>query len=207
AALLGPASSSSEDEADDAPAELSFGAARETAQAERRVAGEAARRDRELLKEKRRRRQELFVEQKKRKLLPQAVLEELVTAPPARAKGPATAAPPGKQLVLGAGKQRQGPAQKQVKKAKGRKKKARSQKNYVAVCLKDHSKPSLQQELAKAFLTAQLYGPDAKRAQPNDFFSLQNKKNPVKKPAVQFVDESWGQEKKEKAERFKKRWL
>ncbi|NWU89542.1 NOL7 protein, partial [Upupa epops] len=200
---------SSEDEADDAPAELSFGAAKETARAERRVAGEAARRDRELLKEKRRRRQELFVEQKKRKLLPLAVLEELATAPPARAKGPDKAAPPDKRRGGGAVKQQQkGPAQKQVKKAKGRKKGASgSQSNYVAVCLKDQRGPSLQQELAQAFLTSQLYGPDAKRAQPNDFFSIENKKNPVKKAAVQFVDKSWGQEKKEKAERFKRRWL
>uniref|UniRef100_A0A8C8BRV7 U3 small nucleolar RNA-associated protein NOL7 C-terminal domain-containing protein n=1 Tax=Otus sunia TaxID=257818 RepID=A0A8C8BRV7_9STRI len=83
----------------------------------------------------------------------------------------------------------------------------RTKGNYTAVCLKDQSLTGLHQQLAKDFLNAHLYGPDANRAQANDFFSLENKKNPVKKAAVQFVDKSWGQEKKEKAARFKKRWL
>nr|XP_013817535.1 PREDICTED: LOW QUALITY PROTEIN: nucleolar protein 7 [Apteryx mantelli mantelli] len=41
----------------------------------------------------------------------------------------------------------------------------------------------------------------------NEFFSLENKKNPVKKAAVQFVDKSWGLEEKQKAMKFKKCWL
>lgn len=32
----------------------------------------------------------------------------------------------------------------------------------------------------------------------NEFFSLENKKNPVKKAAVQFVDKSWGEYRKSK---------
>lgn len=32
----------------------------------------------------------------------------------------------------------------------------------------------------------------------NEFFSLANKKDPVKKAAVQFVDKSWGKCKKKK---------
>nr|XP_009917678.1 PREDICTED: nucleolar protein 7 [Haliaeetus albicilla] len=103
-------------------------------------------------------------------------------------------------------KQRRGRAQRQVKKAKQRKS-ARSKGNYTAVCLKDQSITGLHQQLAKDFLNTHLYGPDANRAQANDFFSLENKKNPVKKAAVQFVDKSWGQEKKERATRFKKIWL
>ncbi|XP_042662678.1 nucleolar protein 7 isoform X1 [Tyto alba] len=201
----------SEAEAAEAPEEVPFGAAREAAESERKLVGEAARRHRELLKEKRRRRQELFAEQKKRKLLPQAVLQELAAAPPAGRGGQAAAAPRGKRRGGGATKQRrgrgqrQGQAQRPVKmdKQKG----ARSKGNYTAVCLKDQSLAGLHQQLAKDFLNAHLYGPHANRAQANEFFSLENKKNLVKKAAVQFVDKSWGQEKKQKAARFKKRWL
>ncbi|XP_074002319.1 U3 small nucleolar RNA-associated protein NOL7 [Numenius arquata] len=201
AAPLSPASSE-----DEAPEEVSFGAAREAAEAERKLEGEAAQRHRELLKEKRRRRQELFAEQKRRKLLPEAVLQELTAAPPARPEGQAAAADPGKHRGGRAVKQGQGQVQKRVKKHKGRKG-ARPQGNYTAVRLKDESLTGLHQQLAKDFLNTQLYGPDTNRAQANEFFSLENKKDPVKKAAVQFVDKSWGQEKKLKAIRFKKRWL
>ncbi|XP_027743752.1 nucleolar protein 7 [Empidonax traillii] len=225
AALPSPASSS-EDEADEAPEQVSFGVAREAAEAERKLVGEAARRHRELLKEKRRRHQELFAEQKKRRLLPEAVLQELqelqelqdvaaVAVPP---EGLAEQAPADDQVTSGeeledeAEKQEQGPAQgqgqakTQVKKGKARRG-ARSKGNYAAVCLKDQSSTGLHQQLAKDFLNAQLYGPHTNRVQANEFFSLANKKDPVKKAAVQFVDKSWGQEKKEKAARFKKRWI
>ncbi|XP_068251797.1 U3 small nucleolar RNA-associated protein NOL7 [Nyctibius grandis] len=206
AALLSPPSS--EDEAEEAPEEVTFGAAREAAETERKLVGEAARRHRELLKEKRRRRQELFTEQKKRKLLPEAVLQELAAAaPPGRPEGQAAAADRGKRRGRGAAKRRQGQAQRQVKKDKQRKG-ARSKGNYTAVCLKDQSLTTgLHEQLAKDFLNTHLYGPDANRVQANEFFSLENKKNPVRKAAVQFVDKSWGQEKKEKATRFNKRWL
>ncbi|XP_010571606.1 PREDICTED: nucleolar protein 7 [Haliaeetus leucocephalus] len=209
AALLSPPSSE-----DEAPEEVSFGVAKEAAETQRKLVGEAVRRHRELLREKRRRRQELFAEQKKRKLLPEALLQELAAAPTDRGEGQAAAADPGKHHGGGAVKQRQGQAvkqrrgraQRQVKKAKQRKS-ARSKGNYTAVCLKDQSITGLHQQLAKDFLNTHLYGPDANRAQANDFFSLENKKNPVKKAAVQFVDKSWGQEKKERATRFKKIWL
>ncbi|KAK4826846.1 hypothetical protein QYF61_011714 [Mycteria americana] len=91
----------------------------------------------------------------------------------------------------GAAKQRQGQVQRRVKKDKQRKG-ARTKGNYTAVCLKDQSLTGLHQQLAKDFLNTQLYGPDTNRAQANEFFSLENKKNPVKKAAVQFVDISWG---------------
>ncbi|XP_075561556.1 U3 small nucleolar RNA-associated protein NOL7 [Pelecanus crispus] len=212
AALLGPASS--EDEAEEAPEEVSFAAGREVADTERKRVGEAARRHRQLLKEKRRRHQELFAEQKKRKLLPEAVLQELAAAPPARrdGRGQAAAADRGKRHGGKAAKQKQGQVQRKgqgqrrVKTGKQRKG-ARSKGNYMAVCLKDRSLPALHQQLAKDFLNTHLYGPDANRAQANEFFSLENKKNPVKGAAVQFVDKSWGQEKKQRATRFKKRWL
>ncbi|XP_028940732.1 nucleolar protein 7, partial [Antrostomus carolinensis] len=104
-------------------------------------------------------------------------------------------------------KQRKGQAQRRVKKDKPRKRGARSKGNYTAVCLKEQSLSGLHQQLAKDFLNTHLYGPDTNRVQANEFFSLENKKNPIKKAAVQFVDKSWGQEKKQRAARFKKRWL
>ncbi|NXP34184.1 NOL7 protein, partial [Leiothrix lutea] len=195
AALPSPASSS-EDEADEAPEEVSFGVAREAAQAERKLEGEAARRHRELLKEKRRRHQELFAEQKKRRLLPEAVLQELQEL---------------QELQDVSARQDEEVQEKKGKRNKGARdlhlSLTRTKGNYVAVCLKDHSAAGLHQQLAKDFLQAQLYGPQTNRVQANEFFSLANKKDPVKKAAVQFVDKSWGQDKKEKAARFKKRWL
>ncbi|XP_030300399.1 nucleolar protein 7 [Calypte anna] len=202
-ALLSPPSSSE----DEAPEEVSFGVAKEAAETERKLVGEAARRHREQLKEKRRRRQELFTEQKKRKLLPEAVLQELTAAPLTRAdEGQEATGDPDKQHGDGAAKKRNRQPQKQVKKDKGRKG-ARSQGNYKAVCLKDQSVTGLHEQLARDFVNTHLYGSDANRAQANEFFSIENKKKAVKAPAVQFVDKSWGQEKKEKATRFKKRWL
>ncbi|NWT53318.1 NOL7 protein, partial [Erythrocercus mccallii] len=203
AALPSPASSS-EDEADEAPEEVPFGVAREAAEAERRLVGEAARRHRELLKEKRRRHQELFAEQKKRRLLPEVVLQELQELQDVSTR-------PAEQAVaddpeLEAVQLEQGQAEVQEKKGK-RNKGARTKGNYRAVCLKDHSVTGLHQQIAQDFLNAQLYGPHTNRVPANEFFSLANKKDPVKKAAVQFVDKSWGQDKKEKAARFKKRWL
>ncbi|CAN8184424.1 unnamed protein product [Coccothraustes coccothraustes] len=213
AALPSPASSSE----DEAPEEVPFGVAREAAEAERKLVGEAARRHRELLKEKRRRHQELFAEQKKRRLLPEAVLQELqelqdVSARPAEQAAADDPVTLGEELEAEAVELEQGQAQRQgqaeVQEKKGKRSKgAKTKGKYVAVCLKDHSASGLHQQLAKDFLNAQLYGPHTNRVPANEFFSLANKRAPVKKAAVQFVDKSWGQDKKEKAARFKKRWL
>ncbi|XP_015705630.1 nucleolar protein 7-like [Coturnix japonica] len=100
AAPVGPSAASPSSEDEEPPEELSFGTARAEAEAERKLVGEAARRHRELLKEKRRRRQELFTEQKRRKLLPEALLQELAAAPPARADEPSPPAAPGTLDVL-----------------------------------------------------------------------------------------------------------
>ncbi|NXG87959.1 NOL7 protein, partial [Stercorarius parasiticus] len=173
---------------DEAPEEVSFGAAREVVETERKLMGEAARRHQELLKEKRRRRQELFVEQKVRSPL---------TARFAPPPGPAAAPRPtncplpaeteaaARGRAAGAGRRAAltGFTSLYLTRPKG---------NYTAVRLKDRSLTGLHQELAKDFLNAQLYGPDANRVQANEFFSLENKKDPVKKAAVQFVDKSWG---------------
>ncbi|NXU61958.1 NOL7 protein, partial [Horornis vulcanius] len=182
AALPSPASSS-EDEADEAPEEVPFGVAREAAEAERKLVGEAARRHRELLKEKRRRHQELFAEQK-------------VPRYPRRAPGGPgwvsrrcrCACPPDSPLPhRSAGCCPRPDLHLSLTRTKG---------NYRAVCLKDHSVTGLHQQLAQDFLNAQLYGPHTNRVQANEFFSLANKKDPVKKAAVQFVDKSWGKYRK-----------
>ncbi|NXD23482.1 NOL7 protein, partial [Spelaeornis formosus] len=167
AALPSPASSSE----DEAPEEVSFGVAREAAEAERRLVGEAARRHRELQKEKRRRHQELFAEQKKRRLLPEAVLQELqdVSARPAEQAAADDPVTVGEELEAGAVELEQEQAQRQsqvaVKKKGKRSEGARTKGNYVAVCLKDCSVAGLHQQLAKDFLNAHLYGPHTNRVQ------------------------------------------
>ncbi|NWU72100.1 NOL7 protein, partial [Pterocles burchelli] len=182
--LLSPASSE-----DEAPEELSFGVAKEAAETERKLVGEAARRHRELLKEKRRQRQELFAEQKVRPSPFESRRPRRAGSPPppltALSPAEAEAAPRGR--AAGAG--RRATAEVRGGGSKG---------NYTAVRLKDQSLTGLHQHLAKDFLNTQLYGPAANRVQANNFFSLENKKNPVTKAAVQFVDKSWGEYKKSK---------
>ncbi|XP_035172899.1 nucleolar protein 7 [Oxyura jamaicensis] len=198
----GPPASPDSDDDEEAPEELSFGAAAAAAESERQLAGEAARRHRELLKERRRRRQELFVEQKRRKLLPDALLQELAAGRPDK---PAAAAERDKQPGRRSEKQSKGRVRKQVKQDKARG--ARSEGNYTAMHLKDQSLTGLHQQTAKDFVYSHLYGPGTNRTSANEFFSLANKKDPVKKAAVQFVDKSWGLEKKQKATKFKKHWI
>ncbi|XP_032037228.1 nucleolar protein 7 [Aythya fuligula] len=199
AAAVVPSPAASDGE--DAPEELSFGAAAAAAESERQLAGEAARRHRELLKEKRRRRQELFVEQKRRKLLPEALLQELAAGRPEKPAAAERDKQPGNKSE----KQSEGRVLKQVKQDKARG--ARSKGNYTAMHLKDQSLTGLHQQTAKDFVYSHLYGPGTNRTSANEFFSLANKKDPVKKAAVQFVDKSWGLEKKQKATKFKKHWI
>lgn len=93
----------------------------------------------------------------------------------------------------------------------------RSKGNYIAVHLKDENLTGLHQQTAKDFIHSQLYGPGTNRTSgrqfslglhldlsvlifvinvylitANEFFSIANKKDSVKKAAVQFVDKSWG---------------
>ncbi|XP_021243646.1 nucleolar protein 7 isoform X2 [Numida meleagris] len=205
AARVGPAATPPSSEEDEGPEELSFGTARAEAEAARKLAGEAARRHRELLKERRRRRQELFTEQKRRKLLPEALLQELAAAPLARADEPSPTAAPGKHREGRSAKQSEDHSPKQVKKNKAGG--TRSKGNYIAVHLKDENLTGLHQQTAKDFIYSQLYGPGTNRTSANEFFSIANKKDKVKKAAVQFVDKSWGLEKKQRATKFTKYWV
>lgn len=83
----------------------------------------------------------------------------------------------------------------------------RSKGNYIAVHLKDENLTGLHQQTAKDFIHSQLYGPGTNRTSANEFFSIANKKDSVKKAAVQFVDKSWGLEKKQRATKFTKYWV
>ncbi|NWZ03165.1 NOL7 protein, partial [Loxia curvirostra] len=173
AVLPSPASSSE----DEAPEEVSFGVAREAAEAERKLVGEAARRHRELLKEKRRRHQELFADQK---------VPRCPRGAPGRPWECVPAVSLDNSVCSGPCKHAMG-LYISLTRTKG---------NYMAVCLKDHSATGLHQQLARDFLNAQLYGPHTNRVPANEFFSLANKRGPVKKAAVQFVDKSWGEYRK-----------
>ncbi|XP_024073153.1 nucleolar protein 7 [Terrapene carolina triunguis] len=198
-------SSSEDEEEDEAPEEVTFERARAAAETERRRAGETARRDKELLKEKRRRQEELFKEQKKRKLLPENVLEELTSGPQINNNNLSDTTKQGenqdesenKNEGCNRGQDHEGGG-KQVVRLKG---------SYMAVRLKDHDLTSQHQKMAKDFVQSHLYGPGTNRTTANQFFSFANKKSPVKKAAVQFVNKSWGTEKKQKAKQFKKHWM
>ncbi|NXB87988.1 NOL7 protein, partial [Vidua chalybeata] len=196
AAVPSPASSSE----DEAPEEVPFGVAREAAEAERKLVGEAARRHRELLKEKRRRHQELFAEQKVPRYPRRApgvcagrVRACLTPLSPTEAQAAARGRAAG---AAGCVRTVRGPGEAAVGCRDLHLSFTRTKGNYMAVCLKDHSVAGLHQQLAKDFLNAQLYGPHTNRVPANEFFSLANKRAPVKKAAVQFVDKSWGEYRK-----------
>ncbi|XP_042534512.1 nucleolar protein 7 [Dipodomys spectabilis] len=192
------------DESDDeAPEELTFASAQAEARASERRVRETVLRDKTLQKEKRKRREELFIEQKKRKLLPDTVLEQLTSSEPDIKKSP--------------GKSKEGNLEKKTegckkgsnaKKVKVQKVRSLSQtKSYVALRLKDQDLKDSRQQAAQAFIQNSLYGPGTNRTTVNKFLSLNNKRLPVKKAAAQFLNNSWGTQKKQNAKRFKQRWM
>ncbi|XP_030077820.1 nucleolar protein 7-like [Microcaecilia unicolor] len=153
-------------------------------------------REKALLKEKRRRREELFKEQKKRKLLPNTVLEEITSTACPRADEEHTTQEQDDVTESEARSSEDSEAEAVD---------ARLQESYRAVQLKAWDQISLQEQAAKDFIQSCLYGPGSNRTTVNQFFSLANKKGTIKKPAMQFVDNTWGTEKKQKAKRFKLR--
>nr|XP_033790520.1 nucleolar protein 7 [Geotrypetes seraphini] len=183
---------------EEAPEELSFRKAKAEAVEKRRLAAESAQREKALLKEKRRRREELFKEQKKRKLLPNTVLEEITSTCRPRADEECTIQEQGDDMENAATSSEDSEAEAVN---------ARLQESYRAVHLKAHDQLSLQEQAAKDFIQSRLYGPGSNRTTVNHLFSLTNKRGLVKKPAMQFVDNTWGTEKKQKAKRFKLHWI
>ncbi|KAH0617898.1 hypothetical protein JD844_016617 [Phrynosoma platyrhinos] len=77
----------------------------------------------------------------------------------------------------------------------------------MAVRLKDRSLTNRQQQAAKDFIQRHLYGASSNRTTANQYFSVENKKSKVKKAAVQFVNNSWGEIEKQKAKQFTRRWV
>ncbi|XP_008829821.1 nucleolar protein 7 [Nannospalax galili] len=194
-----------EDDGDDeAPEELTFASAQAEAREEELRVRESARRDKTLQKEKRKRREELFIEQKKRKLLPDAVLEQLTTAPLADLKK----SPEKLKEVNLEQKNEDHKKGSNARKVKIQKVQSVSRnKSYLAVRLKDQDLRDSRQEAAKRFIHDCLYGSGTKRTTVNKFLSLNNKRLPVKKAAAQFLNSTWGTQKQQNAKRFKRRWM
>ncbi|XP_048204406.1 nucleolar protein 7 [Perognathus longimembris pacificus] len=193
-----------DDESDEAPEELTFASAQAEARESERRVRETVRRDKTLQKEKRKRREELFIEQKKRKLLPDTVLEQLTTS-----SEPDIKKSPGKLKEGNLGKKTEDRKKgSNAKKVKVQKVQSVSQtKSYVALRLKDQDLKDSRQQAAQAFIQNSLYGPGTNRTTVNKFLSLNNKRLPVKKAAAQFLNNSWGTQKKQNAKRFKQRWM
>ncbi|XP_068948533.1 U3 small nucleolar RNA-associated protein NOL7 [Petaurus breviceps papuanus] len=192
----GPAAETMEEDDDDdeAPEEVTFASAQAEAEEDKRRLRDALRRDKTLLKEKRKRREELFTEQKKRKLLPATLLEELTAAPQIKINESLPRLEKGNMESENKGKKEQTFP-------------IRVKKRYVACRLKDQDLIDLRQQAAKGFIQKYLYGRGSNRTTVNKFLSLDNKRLPVKKPAVQFVNNSWGTERKQSANKFKQQWM
>ncbi|XP_063155007.1 nucleolar protein 7 [Candoia aspera] len=201
AAVVVAAAFSEEEESDEAPEEVTFERAREAAAEERRLAGERVRREKARLKEKRRHREELFKEQKKRKLLPENVLEELASTQNSTNQ---TSDALEQDHNVENGVENHEDSEKDSEEEILA---TRCPQNYMAVRLKDQDLTNRQQQEAKDFIQRQLYGASCHRTTANQYFSVGNKKNAVKKAAIQFVNKSWGKVKKQKANQFTKHWV
>ncbi|XP_074063764.1 U3 small nucleolar RNA-associated protein NOL7 [Macrotis lagotis] len=180
---------------DEPPEEVTFASAQVEAEEEEKRLREALRRDKELQKEKRKRREELFTEQKKRKLLPATLLEELTTAP--QTKINESSPTPEKGNTESEDKEKKEDKMFPI----------RVKKRYMACRLKDQDLIDLRQQAAKGFIQKHLYGRGSNRTTVNKSLSLDNKRLPVKKPAVKFVNNNWGMERKQSAKKFKKQWM
>uniref|UniRef100_A0A6J0U0V9 U3 small nucleolar RNA-associated protein NOL7 isoform X1 n=1 Tax=Pogona vitticeps TaxID=103695 RepID=A0A6J0U0V9_9SAUR len=188
---------------EEAPEEVTFESARVAAEEARRSAGERARREKAILKEKRRQREELFKEQKKRKLLPENVLEELASSTQESRNQPCDTPENDKSQDVEGESETEHTKEEEEEETVA----TRLQENYMAVRLKDRDLTNKQQQVAKNFVQRLLYGAGSNRTTANQYFSVENKKRAVKKAAVQFVSNSWGKTKKQKAKRFTKHWV
>uniref|UniRef100_UPI00398E7E1D U3 small nucleolar RNA-associated protein NOL7 n=1 Tax=Pristiophorus japonicus TaxID=55135 RepID=UPI00398E7E1D len=159
-------------------------------------------RDKVLLKEKRRRKEELFKKQKKRKLLPDDILEEITSVPEKTDQAPDTNK-----------EGEDGDSVQQVEEDSGLEEDVeecvdtRWKESYMAIRLKDQGQTNQQIENARDFINTRLYGPGSSRGSVNEYFSLANKKAKNKKAAMQFVNKSWGAQRKQKAGKFRKLWI
>lgn len=184
-------------EEDEAPEEVTFQRAESQAKESARARREAANREKALLKEKRKRKEELFKEQKKKKLLPDDVLQSISSVPDKREEPSQPLEDQNKTGKEGSLKK------KYAKKVLPRK---RLQHNYKVVRVEEYSANNLLQQKAKTFMHRKLYGKTKNRTTATELLSISAKRGAIKKPAVQFTDNSWGKEIKEKAEKFNLKW-
>ncbi|XP_067857820.1 U3 small nucleolar RNA-associated protein NOL7 [Heptranchias perlo] len=187
---------------DEAPEEVTFSSAREEAERSVRAALESVRRDKALLKEKRRRKAELFKEQKKCKLLPDEILEEIASVPEKNDQAPETSKEGEGGDSVQESEEDSG-LEEDVEECVN----ARWKESYMAVRLKDQGQTNQQIENARDFIHDRLYGPGSSRGSANEYFSLANKKAKKKKAAIEFINKSWGAQRKQKAEKFRKLWI
>ncbi|XP_073534891.1 U3 small nucleolar RNA-associated protein NOL7 [Phyllobates terribilis] len=187
-----------ESEEDEAPEEVTFHSAKSRAEESARVRREAASREKALLKEKRKRKEELFKEQKKKKLLPDDVLQSISSASEKREE-------PSKQLE---GQNKTG-NEGRVKKKRTTEllPRKRLQDNYKVVQLEEYSERDLLQQRAKSFIQERLYGETMNRTTANEFLSISRKRDVIKRPAVKFADNNWGEEEKQRAAMFNLKWV
>ncbi|KAM4029662.1 U3 small nucleolar RNA-associated protein NOL7 [Anomaloglossus baeobatrachus] len=186
-----------ESEEDEAPEEVTFQNARSRAEESARVRRQAANREKALLKEKRKRKEELFTEQKKKKLLPDDVLQSISSASDKREK---TSNQLEDQNKTG------NEVCTQKKCAKELLPRKRLQDNYKVVQLEEYSARDLLQQRAKSFIQERLYGETMNRTTANEFLSVSRKRDVIKKPAVQFTDNNWGEDEKQRAAKFNLKW-
>ncbi|KAM3927771.1 U3 small nucleolar RNA-associated protein NOL7 [Leptodactylus fuscus] len=190
-----------ESEDDEAPEEVTFETAKSRAEESVRARREAAKREKALLKEKRKRKEELFREQKKKKLLSDDILQSISSLPDKREE-------PREELseqLEEENKTENEAEDKKTKKSSRRGK--RLQNNYKVARLEDYNDKDFMQERAKSFIREKLYGQTKNRTTANERFSMSRKRSSIKKPAVQFTDNTWGEEMKQKAAIFKLHWM
>ncbi|XP_067914124.1 U3 small nucleolar RNA-associated protein NOL7-like [Heterodontus francisci] len=187
---------------DEAPEEVTFSSAREEAEKSMKVALDSVRRDKALLKEKRRRKEQLFKEQKKRKLLPDGILEEITSVLEKNDQAP-DSSKEGDDCNSVQQPEEDSGLEEDVEECVD----TRWKESYMAIRLKDQGQTNQQVENARDFINDRLYGPGSRRGSVNEYFSLANKKAQKKKPAMQFVNKSWGAQQKQKSGKFRKLWI
>ncbi|XP_063306585.1 nucleolar protein 7 [Pelobates fuscus] len=186
-------SSSEGDE--EAPEELTFQTAKSQAVESARKRQQEARREKALLKEKRKLKEERFKEQKKRKLLSTDILQDLTALPEQQLEHSED-----KETFQEKGSQPKSQTNKKLEKKLRPKK--RLQDNYNVVRLEDYNLLNVQEERAKTFIQKTLYGKWKNRTTASEFFSVSSKIGDVKRPAVQFTDNTWAKDEKRRAEKF-----
>ncbi|XP_046883110.1 nucleolar protein 7 [Hypomesus transpacificus] len=191
---------------DEAPDEVTFEDSKASAIKRMKNALETARREKDLLKEKRRRRQELFQEQKKKRLLPADVLEEIDIAQPKKQNLSIDQEKENSDIETGGSEEGEGKEEKETDKNQDDGVRGLKGNNSV-MRLKGRPSANFQQQAAVDFIQSRLYGAQSHRTTNNELLSLANKRGQNKCAAVQFVKKDWATKKKEKAEKFKKRWI